>query len=274
MKVNDTVPERSSRNPVAVPDGLVGIASSPAWTGRAQGLVQANIDSSPRIQAQSRGICAAYGARGQLARSHGGGGGAPQTKSGNCNPLQLYGANYGPLSDDNGSEVKTDVIAPNDTAGGSNVTSWPNWWPMGSAETANDFLRENFVQGHLLNQKLGGPGDARKNLTPLTRSTNSQMSHSIENIAKGYLSQGYGIEYWVTASYNYHPSVSGVGGSHLPQGEKQKLQTELDKMAGEVGAQITVHQGGAGKWKVLPKPQQPKDVYVKNEGAALKGSFT
>jgi hypothetical protein len=188
-------------------------------------------------------------------------------------PIQRYKWTYGALQDESGTEVKTDLIAPNDTGGGSGVSAWPSWWPSGAAETANDFLRENFVQGHLLNQKLGGPGDNRRNLTPLTRSANSQMSASIENVAKSYLSSGDAIKYWVTADYSYHPNAKDVGAGHLKGTEKTNLQDALDKMPGEVGSQITAYEYDmtSGDWEEAAK--QPDDVYVKNEGAALKGSF-
>lgn len=190
------------------------------------------------------------------------------------NVAQLYSYTHGPLRHDSGTEIKTDVIAPWDIGGGSNVSAWPHWWPTGAAETANDFLRENFVQGHLLNQKLGGPGDHRYNLTPITRSTNSQMSASIENAAKQILLNGRAIKYWVTADYSSHPNVSDVGAGHLSPTEQHKLQAHLNRMPGVVGAQITVYDSnGVGGWTKAINAHQPNDIYVKNEGQALKGSF-
>jgi len=76
----------------------------------------------------------------------------------------------------------------------------------------------------------------------------------------------------VTADYSSHPNVADVGGGHLGGFEQIKLQGELNKMAGEIGAQITVFRKTMmGGWAPLKK--QPKDIYVKNEGTALKGSF-
>jgi hypothetical protein len=98
------------------------------------------------------------------------------------------------------------------------------------------------------------------------------MSASIENVAKGYLANNQAISYWVAADYKSHPNVADVGAGHLNAGEQKKLQTDLDKMPGKIGAQITVYDNiGPGKWAKAAK--QPKDIYVKNEGAALKGSF-
>jgi hypothetical protein len=191
--------------------------------------------------------------------------------------VQRYNWTYGNLSDESGTEMKTELIEANDTGGGSDVSVWPSWWPAGGAETANDFLRENFVQGHLLNNRLGGPGDERYNLTPLTRSANSQMYHTIEKVAWSYLEDEddeYAIEYWVTADYASNPNVDEVGAGDLSNAEQLKLQTELDKMAGKVESQITVYEpDGYGGWEKLPDKKQPLDEAVLNEGAALKGSF-
>lgn len=40
------------------------------------------------------------------------------------------------------------------------------------------------VQGHLLNEKLGGPGSDMRNLTPFAKSTNSQHHAYVEKKAK------------------------------------------------------------------------------------------
>ena len=191
------------------------------------------------------------------------------------NTIQRYTVKYGKKIDENGKKIKTDLITPTDPKlkSGTPVSAWPTWWPTGPAETANDFVRENFIQGHLLNQKLGGDGSDRRNLTPLTRSANSMMSSTMENEAKDWLKYNFAIEYWVEADYNKHPSVNEVGAGHLSPTEEQTLQNNyLDKMCHQVGAQITVWEPDPlGGWKKSKK--QPKDMYVKNEGTALKGSY-
>jgi hypothetical protein len=249
-------------------------ALAPFLDARPQAVAQRKlaeqIAASPRL-AMQRQFAAAVGASPHQLASRRLVAAASSASGANSLPIQRYTYTHGSLTHESGTEIKTDLITPTDTGGGTPVSAWPSWWPTGGAETANDFLRENFVQGHLLNAKLGGPGGQRYNLTPLTRSANSQMSASIENVAKTYLAQGNAITYWVTADYATHPNVADVGAGALPGSEKLALQTSLDKMPSNVGAQITVHENSTGKW--LVSKNQPLDVYVKNEGAALKGSF-
>jgi|GEM_PF-6504582 len=187
---------------------------------------------------------------------------------------QLYPYRLGGVKNDSGTEVKTGLIVVGDTNGGSPVSVLPNWWPQGPARTAEDFVRENFVQGHLLNEKLGGPGNTMQNLTPLTRSTNSQMSASLESLAKKYLQQGYGIKYWVQADYSSTPTVADVGAAHLDYSEKIKLQQYLNKMPGKIWGQITLYAKNLqGNWQEISQHLQPKGIEVKNEGAHLKGTY-
>lgn len=188
--------------------------------------------------------------------------------------IQKYTYQLGGLNNDSGELVKTGLILKHDTGGGSSVSAWPNWWPSGPAETANDFLQTNFVQGHLLNEKLGGPGNDRKNLTPLTRSANSQMSASIESVAKAYLEVGYGITYEVKAHYDKHPTISGVGANHLNINEQNKLQQALDKMPYWISAEITVYEQKQPHGNYTPTSKQPDILWVANESKDLKGTYS
>ena len=62
-----------------------------------------------------------------------------------------------------------------------------------------------YVQGHLLNENLGGPGRAY-NLTPITRRANAQHHQQVESTVKRVvLSDGGVVSYRVTPIYGRHP---------------------------------------------------------------------
>lgn len=82
--------------------------------------------------------------------------------------------------------------------------------PVGSGPKGQDDLRlrlrrdgdsrNKFVRGHLLNDNVGGPGDA-KNLFPITAKANNDHERLVENKIKTWVNQGYWMTYKVTADY-------------------------------------------------------------------------
>lgn len=59
-----------------------------------------------------------------------------------------------------------------------------------------------YVLGHLLNQRLGGPGDTWRNLTPLSRTGNSQHELVMERqVKRAVLDEGKAVRYEVLAVY-------------------------------------------------------------------------
>ena len=88
------------------------------------------------------------------------------------------------------------------TAVGSRPTDWEKFTRLVGPDAVTDF-----VQGHLINQKIGGQGIA-KNLTPLTSSANAVHSTSVEEPIKRWLekdptAKGYThlVDYKVTPQY-------------------------------------------------------------------------
>jgi DNA uptake protein ComE-like DNA-binding protein len=59
-----------------------------------------------------------------------------------------------------------------------------------------------YILGHLLNMKLGGPGNTWDNLTPITRSANSNHESIAEARVKNAVDAGNIVKYSVTAEYN------------------------------------------------------------------------
>ena len=106
---------------------------------------------------------------------------------------------FGPLINDCGTYMHA-IIHPQDDKAGTapQPGTWPTWWT-----TANKPSNSNFwVRGHLLNHNLGGPGDDKRNLTPITKKANSAHLHLVETAAKTASRQGWGLDYTVEAKYD------------------------------------------------------------------------
>ncbi len=86
-----------------------------------------------------------------------------------------------------------------------------------------------YVQGHLLNAKLGGPGRAH-NLAPITRSANKQHERDVEGTLKALvLKQNKVVRYKVNVLYGTHPSrdyqgrLKNKGHANLTEAQGRKL---------------------------------------------------
>ncbi|WP_372509518.1 RHS repeat-associated core domain-containing protein [Streptomyces humicola] len=106
---------------------------------------------------------------------------------------------YGTLTNGAGSSMKAE-LHPNSNLKGSSPTVKPSWWPTGSGATAAWF-QKYMVQGHLLNEKLGGPGNTLSNLTPLTKTGNLNHLNLAEWNVKKEIAAGNVVEYEVAAHY-------------------------------------------------------------------------
>ncbi|POX38705.1 hypothetical protein C3486_21630 [Streptomyces sp. Ru73] len=110
-----------------------------------------------------------------------------------------HSVSYGRLVGGAGSSMKAE-LHPKSIGRGSSPSVKPSWWPTGSGATAQWFARQ-MVQGHLLNENLGGPGNTLTNLTPLTKTGNSNHLHYAEKNVKREIAAGNIVEYEVTAHY-------------------------------------------------------------------------
>ncbi|MGA5566105.1 DUF6531 domain-containing protein [Streptomyces platensis] len=116
-------------------------------------------------------------------------------------PLGLAPCNatFGPLTNGAGSSMKV-KLGPNSNLNGKAPTVKPAWWPTGKGPTALWFQKQ-MVQGHLLNEHLGGPGNTLSNLTPLTKTGNLNHLNSVEWNVKREVAAGNTVEYEVIAHY-------------------------------------------------------------------------
>lgn len=77
-----------------------------------------------------------------------------------------------------GTRATAKVLSANPT-GGSRPSDKPSIW----SKLGKLIRRKNYVRGHLMNQDLGGEGIS-KNLTPITKKTNSRHYHQVEKEIK------------------------------------------------------------------------------------------
>jgi hypothetical protein len=116
---------------------------------------------------------------------------------------------FGPLVNGCGSSMHV-FLYPGDDVSGSSPSVRPNWWNNMVADPATDpqWVTANIVQGHLLNEKLGGPGSDMRNLTPFAKSTNSQHHAYVEKKAKAIFARGNIVRYSITVNYSSPPPAA------------------------------------------------------------------
>jgi hypothetical protein len=178
---------------------------------------------------------------------------------------QAYDITYGGLNNGSGTDMHVYIDGKNDPdlGKGSAPSVTPSWWPA-TGTSDRTYLSQYAVQGHLLNNLLGGPGDDMKNLTPITKSTNTTHFKKIEDTVKQAVAADYGVEYRVRALYGTNPPLSDFG-----VGAPGSLAALLPNFAGEIGADYDIYDRKT-KTKLSGAPGE---LLIKNEGAHLKGTY-
>jgi len=101
---------------------------------------------------------------------------------------------------DGGSRTTAKVLSSLHKAGSQPSDDAPIWKDLGSLVGT-----KNYVQGHLLNHNLGGPG-LRFNLTPINKRANSRHHAIVErDIKRMVLTEKKVVFYEVKAVYGSHP---------------------------------------------------------------------
>lgn len=140
----------------------------------------------------------------------------------NKNQLALgwktFDVRFGPLYHGSGTKMQANIRVKDidDLWGaGSSPSVQPPWWSAmrSSDPSIDDFASRQLVQGHLLNDNIGGPGSDMQNLTPITKSANSTHNKKVEEkIKKVAKTKGfYQIEYDVEADYSAPPTWQALG---------------------------------------------------------------
>lgn len=128
---------------------------------------------------------------------------------------QHHAVYFGPLVNGCGSAMDA-WLYEDDNTPGSTPSVRPPWWQqmMNDPATDHGWVSRNVVQGHLLNEHLGGPGNDMRNLTPFAKSTNSQHHANVEKAAKSLKSgtnqQGVGniVRYTVKVDSSKSPPAA------------------------------------------------------------------
>lgn len=184
--------------------------------------------------------------------------------------IQGYDMTYGPLNNGSGTDMHVLIYGKNDPdlGDGGPPSVVPPWWPTPTNEPSaavRNYFSKFVVQGHLLNNQLGGPGDDMQNLTPITRSTNTTHFTNVEReVKREVLTNNMWVEYRVRAFYNTHPNAVDFGDG-VPPG----VGKYLNYMAGEIGADYDVYDP-VTKNRVRG---MPGEKLIKNEGRKMKGTF-
>lgn len=157
----------------------------------------------------------------------------------------------------------TEMIAelhPNDPSlsMGSSPSKRPPWWSqIGAAST---WFSKYMVQGHLLNDNVGGPGNTMANLTPITKSANSQHHARVEaSVKRQVLQNNKVVEYYVQADYSKHPRGQDMAATYAAA--TPAVINDIDNftpfMAGKLSAEYTVYDPATGqdlggdRWEVF-----------------------
>ena len=153
---------------------------------------------------------------------------------------------YGSTNGDGlGTAMAAEIWSGQSLGKGGKPSVEPAWWPD-SSTPVGAFFQSYMVQGHLLNEKIGGPGNTMKNLTPITKSANAMHEKKVEHAVKAAVELGGSVvDYHVGADYSTHPV-----GKELAPNETKAVQSQIDKhyagkLPGKIAAEYTI-------WK--PKP--------------------
>jgi DNA/RNA non-specific endonuclease len=157
---------------------------------------------------------------------------------------------YGPTgNEDTGTTMEFESWRGWTPGKGSKPTAKPGWWPSDSSAMAGDFFQRYMVQGHLLSEKLGGPGNTLANLVPLTKSANTMHERKLEQYVKGYVdSSNYVVDYHVYADHSRCPPAR-----EMAPNESNSTQRHIDEFYGGliprgIAGEFTVWRWTGSKW--------------------------
>jgi hypothetical protein len=110
-----------------------------------------------------------------------------------------------------------------------------------------------YVQGHLLNKKLGGAG-LRFNLTPLTTKANALHSTKVENVIKGWFKAKAKAVYYKVTTLGHYGQRKPSQSTYTNVAEKNAEKRLVDQI--DITAYV-VEKNKGGAW--VKKPAQPPE---------------
>ncbi|MEV8566704.1 DUF4157 domain-containing protein [Streptomyces sp. NPDC051322] len=120
----------------------------------------------------------------------------------------------------------------------------PSWWPKTGTPTG-DWFAKYMVQGHLLNDNLGGPGNTLDNLTPLTKAGNRKHHEMTEYNVKDEIKAGRTVVYKVEAVFDGQVTGASLGATGSVAAEIDRYYAQ--SIPTYLNCQTTVHDPRTGQ---------------------------
>jgi hypothetical protein len=119
-----------------------------------------------------------------------------------------------------GTEMKASILSKDHPKGtGVQDKDTKIWTDLGSLRKGSGKESNPFIQGHLLNDNIGGPG-RMWNLTPIRENANKRHLHDVEKHVKNWIGKGNVAYYDVQTDY---PSAPRRTSEHVTLEKKQTL---------------------------------------------------
>ena len=138
--------------------------------------------------------------------------------------------------DGGGTEMKASILSKDHPKGsGVQDKGAKIWTDLGRLRKGSGKASNPFIQGHLLNDNLGGPG-RMQNLTPIRENANRRHLHDVEKHIKKWVGEGNVAYYHVKADYPGNPKRSSEQvtlekKSTLTAAERNKLKALEEEFA-------------------------------------------
>ena len=136
-----------------------------------------------------------------------------------------------------------------------------------------------YVKGHLLNESIGGPGDW-DNLTPLSRTGNSDHESQVESLVKAAWNSGAVVEYHVTANYGRAGNASAIPDTDPDAATKKAIIEEEKNVPQSLKCEAHIMEKTSDKFAKTDKKivvttvtnpvEQEPDSYVVSGASTVK----
>lgn len=183
-----------------------------------------------------------------------------------------------------GVEAKASVLSaihPQGTTPRDFADIWQNLQHLGKGLKSKREIRKDwYVQGHLLNENLGGPG-LRFNLTPITKEANNEHKRAVETEMKRLVNDDGEVVSYTVKALDPPPKgknprriqLESKAKASLTQAEQDELVAvkALDKLTrGFKCTAYMLKQDSSGKWtkkgKALDKASKTIDNSIEKDG--------
>jgi hypothetical protein len=168
--------------------------------------------------------------------------------------------------DGGGTRATAKVLSAIHPGGSEPSDNAPIWENLGELKTT-----KRYVQGHLLNHNLGGPG-LRDNLTPINRRANARHHAIVEkDIKQKVLNEKKVVFYEVKAIYGTHPAKPKPMIALEEEGAKKDLSKEKTKLLENYKAEQKLARGFEYNWYELQRT--PEDKWEKVDSTGDSGGI-